>query len=187
MSQAGLLSAGTSSAVSTTLLSKQVANNSASISFTSFVSSAYATYIILFRDIVPVTNNVNLQMTVSTNNGSSYLASNYEFAFNFNTSGGGNGIVSGSGGGSAFFEICDALSNVAANGMSGQIQLFDINTSNTMKYLGSIVEFAQFGKSNNELCSGVQNSTTPINAIQFSMSSGNISSGTFTLLGVVEP
>ena len=56
------------------LLSTQTASASASISFTSLINSTYSKYIIEIYNLVTASDTVNLLMTASINNGSTYLA-----------------------------------------------------------------------------------------------------------------
>lgn len=176
---------GTSSATSTTLISKQTANNSATISFTSFASSTFKSYIVLFRDIVAQNNADTFNMVFSNNNGVSYINSNYSWSFIFSTSAGGFSQVANHGVGSAFFEIAASVPNTTL--LNGQIQLFDINTTNLASYYGQIIEQNSGANAETDISSGVLVGATGINAIQFSCSTGNIASGTITLLGVIEP
>ena len=55
-----------------TLVTTLTASASTSLSYTSFSSSAYKTYMFLFRNLVPSTGSASLTMDGSTNGGGSY-------------------------------------------------------------------------------------------------------------------
>lgn len=167
------------------LLSSQTASTSAAISFTSAISSAYTTYVLKIKNMVPVTDNVAIHLLFSTDNGSTYLNSNYSWAYS-------TAYVSGLfGSGSASDSkilLGDSLSNVSTKPCNGEVTLYNLNTSNTPSCMSRLVYYNSPNPGIAEYFDGGYNSTTtPVNAIRILVSSGNIASGNFYLYGVVEP
>lgn len=165
-------------------LSKQTASNSSLIAFTSFVNAAYTSYFIRITNMLPVTDNTILQMFFSTDNGATYLAANYKWTQGFNTTvpnAGANGSSSAS-----QFQIQNAIDNAVPSNFL--ITLFNINHASIPPfYLSEGVIIDNGGTNLSALRGGGGFSTAnQVNAIKFQMSSGNISSGTFTLYGVIE-
>jgi hypothetical protein len=160
-------------------------NNVPSIIFNHFLRPFYSKYVIEFENIVPVNDNVSLQMTVSDDDGSSFLASNYEWVSTFATSAGIQGINAASGGASTSFILIDSLSNLTASAMNGKLSIGDMgNSAQYMQASGNLKCFAQYGKLLDESVSCMMSASLSINAIQFSMTSGNIASGTIRIYGV---
>jgi len=159
------------------------ASNSASISFTSLINSNFSTYLIKGITIVPGTNVTNLNMVFSTNNGSSYLSSNYKYAYILGAASNGLG---GSDSTSSIL-VNDTTSNSASSYMNFDCFLFDMNSSSVCPK--SMCQGTNLASTTGEwtFISGMNTTTTPVNAVQMSMSSGNIASGTFILYGVSEP
>lgn len=84
-----------SSAGNLVLIQSQVANNSASITFTTGITSTYSNYLLLMSNFKPATNNTIVQLTISTNGGSTYIATGYlsgiiGWAYNSSTIGNAN-------------------------------------------------------------------------------------------------
>jgi len=169
-----------------TLLAQQTASNSATISFTSGITSNFLTYYIKIVNIVAVTNDVRFRMLFSTNGGSSYLSSGYSYGFRSFDSGAGNNW--GHNASSAFLTFNVYLEEVNNGTTSLNFYLFNLTDSVTQKsfisYLStydgtdSVMQCAFAG--------GTNTGTTAVNAIQFLFDSGNISTGSFYLYGVTE-
>ena len=157
------------------------ASNQATVVFTTL--TGYTNYLVYWNNLTPVTNAATLSLNVSTNGGSSYdSGSNYDYAYTSGTSGGATG-----GGASATTSIglsALGIANTAGSGGSGKIEI--INPAGTSR-TGVIGHHAFLDSASVYGCvnvSGQYLSTTTVNAIQFSMSSGNISTGTFNLYGI---
>ncbi len=170
-----------SSGASLFLIQSQAASSSASISFTT-ISTTYTSYLVIITGLQPATNTANLQLTYSTNGGSSYLSSNYISGTIYNAATGTtfsnanstadirlSGPISSSGfyTGYLFFTGVDSAGFSYVKGTSTW------NDTTASAYV-------------NGHTLGLNNGSTAINAIKFSMSSGNITAGTFTLYGIKE-
>lgn len=166
------------------LIETKTASSSASLAFTAGFGN-FTTYIIKIRTLVPATNAVALNMTWSTDGGSSYLASNYLWSqYQFTSSGGRNYGASGA---ASLIQITNSsgtLSTTAGRDFNGDIVLYNLGgtrcptcTLHASHYNSSAVADGIIG-------GGMNTTTTAINAIKFAMSSGNITSGTITLYGL---
>jgi len=154
------------------LLQTQTASSSANISFTSNLTSTYATYLFLFRNLVQSAGTPQFQILYSTNGGSSYLGSGYQSgyvttAWNANAWTNTNGTSVGP----------LAVSN-ASFALSGFLYVSNIGVALTASYTGEL-----FSGNSQFLLYGM-NTTTNINAIRYQFSSGDIASGTISLYGI---
>lgn len=171
------------------LLSNQTASGSATIDFTSFASPLYSSYKIYLRNIVPATNAVHFIIQFSTDNGVTWISTNYVWAFIFNI----GAAASNATGQVANNTVADAtsiyLTDVAgtAGFINGEIEFYNINVAKITTMQGVIMNAPD--SNNNDginTCMGTNTANTTINAIRFKMSSGNIASGTLNLYGIIE-
>jgi hypothetical protein len=169
-----------------TNISKQVANNSATISFTNFLNSAYSHYLLVINNVQPVTNNVILQMVWSTNGGSSYINTGYVWAATYNNSGGFSGLNDSTGTGiTSSLRIQDALPNTSTLATNFNVNLFNLGSSTLVpSYNGMGCNIDTGPSIGVPTIAGGFVSSENVNAIQLAMSSGNIAAGTFILYGV---
>ncbi len=161
---------------------KQTASNSSSIIFTSFVSSAYSSYFVRISNVLPATNTRKLLMTVSTDNGSTYLNSNYLWTKSYSNSGGSGGGGSNS---DTSFQFSDSTSSTLMGNY--EIELLNLNdASNFPSYLSRFVGFDNNSNVLQFVGVGTFAASHNVNAIKFAYDSGNITSGVFSLYGVIE-
>ena len=175
------------------LISTQTASSSATIDFTSGIDSTYKEYIFKFVSIHPATDNVNFTVNFR-DGGSSFDATktssafaayqneagdttdvNYEASFDLAQST-GNQLLNAGGG----------VGGDADQSISGTLHLFDPSSTTFVKHYISNINFSN--NSNYTIQSfiaGYCNVTAAIDGVQFSMSSGNIDSGTIKMYGVV--
>ena len=171
-------------------ISKQTASSSASVSFTSGIDSTYKEYIFYFNNIHP--------------------SATAKFAFNFSTDGGSNYNVTKT---TTFFNAIHlendtttqldydvsrdlAQSTAVAQitqtsgtgndeGSSGFLHLFDpSNTTFVKHYISRISQVTSNPAESDNFSAGYGNTTSAIDAVQFSFTSGNIDAGTISLYGV---
>lgn len=166
------------------LIDTQTASNSASIEFTSFVdSSAYQAYMVVGNSIVPDSNS-DLWLLTSTNGGVSYdsAADSYDYA--------ATGL---NGGGTSrnFYSTGDTqiilIENTIDSGPQGNIVLKFFapeNTTNIKTFLWQAVSRDSASEYQIINGAGARKDTADIDAIQFKLSSGNITSGVFYLYGI---
>ena len=165
------------------LLQSQTASSSASISFSStYITSTYKSYLVTFQNVVPATNGVTFQMDVSTNNGTTYLATGYDSFAETIASGGLAGVTSTT---NMVMTFTNDVSNSAAKGVSGNMYLYNLTNGVTPSFSVTLAYERTTGPgASNALASGFGPATTTVNNIRFAFSSGNISTGVFSLYGI---
>ena len=171
------------------LISEQTASSSANISFTSGIDSTYKEYVFKLINIHPQTDTEHIAFNGSIDGGSNYnvtKTSTFFTAYNL------EGDVEAALGYTASRDLAqstavqklidiDSANDMAA---SGYLHLFNPSSTTFVKHF-----IARFSGSTNEVCkdtyiAGYFNNTNDIDAIQFSMTSGNIDAGTIKLYGV---
>ena len=162
------------------LLSSQTASSSASIVFTSVITATYNVYLLSFSNIIPANAGDSLQLAVSTNNGSSYIATNYladigTFPYNSAT----NSQTS-----STTTFLLSGATQASTPGVNGQVKLMDVTNGSQFILTG----FCNYMNTGGPFLGKVfgNNTATSVNALQVTFSTGNIASGTFSLYGLLE-
>ena len=175
-----------STGASLVLIQSQTASSSATLDFTTGIDSTYLHYLFFLENVKPVNANVALYMRFSTNSGSTYQATNYQYNLQQQNSNGTDvsGNSSGSGVTSAIVFGDQISNNSGEGGINGIIQIFDPAGSN-QKFASGNGGYLR-SASVNASCTmgGLWATTTAVNAIRFLMASGNIASGTISLYGV---
>lgn len=160
---------------------RQVASATASASSTIDIvdlDTANYDYLIVVKYIIPETDATNLAVRLSDDNGSSFYSSGYTFTTyrGIGTSSGYTGSASASS-----LRFADGLGTASGESMSGELLL--LNPSQTGYSVGCAYRTWGLGATAIHTWitgSGCNLSTTsPINGVQFLMSSGTIASGTF--------
>lgn len=178
-----------SSGGSWVLISSGTASSSASLSFTG-LSSTYSAYAAVLTNILPATDNVELYMRTSTNNGSSYDsgASNYVWKGEANY-GSGAGTYASYGGAATYIGLTSTsasyqASNSAGEGWCGTVNIYQPSAVNKCKVRYSGAYIATTGVFTFIDGAGYRDTAADVDAIQFLFSSGNIASGTIYLYGL---
>jgi hypothetical protein len=170
------------------LLESHTASNSATLDFTAWYSSAYDVYLIVWENLLPVTNAQTPYLRCSTNGGSTYdAAANYQcstFYFYYGGSGAANGPTSAIGLNTGNTE------NTAANGgANGWLRLINPGSSSIKKmFRGETVnaDSTQSGAAVGGLLQGRYNVTTAVNAFRILFPTGNIASGIGYVYGLAK-
>ena len=173
-----------------TLLQTQTASSSASISFTSNIDSTYPIYVFKFINIHPATNNTHLMVNFR-DGGSSYDATKTTtvlYAYH-DESDSEASVIYSTGSDLAQSTSGQRLTGGGGNGTdesaSGTLHLFDpSNTTFVKHFIGRSITYNHSNYVNDWYSAGYCNVTAAIDAVQFSMSSGNIDSGTIKLYGI---
>jgi len=174
-----------------TFISSQTASNSASISFTSGLTSTYKAYKFVFVNIRPATGGVDFHFNGSTDAGSNYNVTKTTTLFSavheeadaeatlaYKTA---NDLAQST----AFQPFSIGLDNAADSNLSGSIQIFNPSSTTYVKHFISNVNHIHSSTYDvNSYMAGYMNTTSAINAIQFKMSSGNIADGKIYLYGI---
>ena len=178
------------------LIKTLTASSSANLSFVNGTSdvvldSTYKEYMFIFNDIHPSEDNRNFGFTMSADGGSNYnVAKTTTLFFAYHDEG-----DSGTGLG---YQAAKDLAQGTGNQMilvetgndndqcaSGYLKLFNPSSTTFVKHF--IAESNTYEATNNSMhcfIAGYGNTTSAVNAIQFSMSSGNIDAGDICLYGI---
>jgi len=174
------------------LISSQTASNSASISFTTGISSTYKEYQFYFINIAPRTDNVNFSFNLSTDSGSNYNVTKTSTAFraihdeadSYAELAYEPGTDLAQGTGNQRID-CANLGNGADENFSGSLTIFNPASTTYVKHYISDSNFYSYDNfSIKGMIAGYANTTSAINAIRFQMSSGNMD-GTILMYGIV--
>ena len=161
-----------------TLIETKTANASASIVFTDLV--AKGSYLLLMSSVIPATNSADFFLTYSNDNGGTYASSGYNFrlsSYVYNSTSLNNFLST------ANAIIGKRLSN--GNTFSGYVELGYTGNIKTTGAQGQAVwQDTTLGTVFAFLGNFIGNGVVGLNAIKLAMSSGNISTGTFSLYGV---
>jgi hypothetical protein len=174
-----------------TLISSQTASNSASISFTSGLTSTYKAYKFVFSNIHPASETY-FQFNMSTDSGSNYNVTKTTTTF-FTEHGESDAspslayITARDLAQSTSDQILsiDGVGNDADQAFNGTLTLFNPSSTTYVKHFiangnnSQPSDFTQEG-----FVAGYGNTTSAINAVIFRMSSGNIDAGTIYMYGI---
>ena len=173
-----------------TFISSQTASNSASISFTSGLTSTYKAYKFVFSSLHPRTDIVQFQFNLSTDGGSNYNVTKTTTAFRayHNESDSNTALeyrtqehLSQS---TAFQPLTDGTGSGADESTSGSLILFNPSSTTFVKhFIANLNDYFHDNYTMNLFKAGYANTTSAINAIQFKFESGNFD-GTIYLYGI---
>ena len=182
-----------SSLGSLTHIATQTASSSASISFTSGIDSTYKEYIFYFVNMhAGASGNNNLfSVNMSTDSGSNYnvvkTTTNIEIYHAESGSASGVGYVSSKdlAQGTGIQYLSAEIGSGNDECCSGFLHLFNPSSTTFVKHY--ITRFVSEGASeqmSDSFVSGYCNTTSAIDAVQFTYNSGNIDSGQILLFGL---
>ena len=173
------------------LISTQTASSSASLSFTSGIDSTYKEYIFKFINVHPATDNVRFEMNMSADSGSNYnVTKTTTFFQTWHDEGDSDTTLeyastSDLAQSTGTQRFNNGLGNDNDQSISGTLHLFDpSNTTFVKHFISTFNQVYYTDYSINMFVAGYGNTTSAIDAIQFSMSSGNIDSGVIKMYGV---
>ena len=173
------------------LLSTQTASASATISFTTGLDSTYDEYIFKFINVRPANNNVFFRINGSTNGGSSYgVTSTTTFFRAYHDEGDTDTslgyFTSGDLAQSANpIPIATETGNTSDNSISGEYKLFNPSSTTYVKHFISRTNcLFNNDYTMDNFVAGYFNTTSAINAVQFTFETGNIADGIIKLYGL---
>ena len=177
-----------SSLGSLTHIATQTASSSASISFTSGIESTYKEYIFYFVNIHP-SSTAYFQFNLSSDGGSNYNVTKTTTLFNVYHNEAGSDTTLGYNTGhdlaqSTSPQYLTEMTTSNDDSGSGSLTLFNPSSSVFVKHFIADNNGLYSSYSNRRFVAGYGNTTSPINAVQFTMSSGNIDSGQILLFGL---
>lgn len=165
------------------LITATTASSDATIEF-SGLSSTYAAYKVIYTDLDPASDGVQVLMRTGTGAGPTYDsgASDYIWSFwtsyqagSFNTADAADSEI----------QISDAVGTGTSEVANGEVTIYDpSSTSNHCMITSISTMINSSGNTFNTFGGGRRASTTAVTGIQFLLSSGNISSGEFRLYGL---
>ena len=174
-----------------TLLSTQTASGSSTLSFTSGIDSTYDEYVFKFYDLNPATDDKKFQFNLSADGGSNYnvtktttFFSAYHDESDTATNLGyrtGNDLAQGTG--VQFFT--DSAGNGSDESAAGELHLFAPSSTTFVKHFYS--RTSTYYTSNyafDVFVAGYANTTSAVNAVQFSVESGGNFDGVIKMYGV---
>jgi len=184
-------------------IKKITASSSATVSFVDGASSVvldntYKEYLFTFNNIHPSANATNFTFNLSVDAGSNYNVAKttthfqvYHKPTNDSDYDGpsyssGNDLAQGTGG----QILAQNVSDDNEGSMSGYLHLFDPSNTTFVKNFISTISYEQKSGGGavyqlNSYIAGYGNTTSAVDGIQFSMSSGTISAGDICLYGIV--
>ena len=172
------------------LISSQTASNSASISFTSGLTSTYKVYKFVFVNIHPRTDDANFQFNMSTDGGSNYNVTKTTTTFyaSHDEPDTGTSLTYWTSGdlaqSTAFQTLFLETGNGADESSVGSLDLFNPSSTTYVKHF--IHRGNSYQSQNitvNLHVAGYGNTTSAVNAIRFQMDSGNFD-GTIYLYAI---
>lgn len=169
------------------LIATRTATNSANLEFKDCITANWSTYYLSIRNIVPATLNADFNVVFSNDNGATYLAANYKYSY-LNQMTNGTLVAIGSNS-AATAQLQSTSMNTSNAGICADIYFYNMKSASVpCFYKGRLTHFydTSTGNYNNQIC-GSNTDTTGINALKFTFSSGNITSGIIYLFGVNEP
>jgi hypothetical protein len=173
-----------------TFISKQTASSSATISFTSGIDSTYKEYIFYFVNIHPETDGVKFQVNFR-DGGTDYDATKTSTTFRSRHDEGDSttqlvyvtGADLAQSTGVQF--ITEDIGNENDQCASGTLHLFNPSSTTFVKHFISTIQIVEEANESRTLfTAGYCNTTSAIDGVQFTMSSGNIDSGDIILFGL---
>ena len=172
------------------------ASSSATLSFVDgssdvVLDNTYRTYVFKFIGIHPATNNASLTFQGNAAGGSGYnetMTTTWFYAGQ-NEAGTSTYLSYGTGAdqaqGTSFQAIGAGINDNADDNTSGELWLFNPSSTTFVKHYLATVQGANASNYTQQLFTGgYMNTTSAVDAIQFSFQSGNIDSGVIKLYGI---
>ena len=175
------------------LATNTITSGVSSSSFTSNIDSTYKTYIFKFINIHPANDDPNFQFNFSTDGGSNYNVTKTTTVFMaYHNEAGSSQSLEYVGSidlaqSTAVQKFAGETGNANDECMSGTLYLFNPSSTTFVKHF--IARTNSYDGSNLSVemnTAGYGNTTSAINAVQFSFSSGNIDSGVIKMYGLRE-
>jgi len=157
------------------LIQTQTASASSSIVFSTGITSTYLNYVLFYTNIVPSTT-LTLELQLSTNGGSTYITSGYQAGNNITSY---NSATFANQNGTTFFYLSQST---FASFTSGFLYLNNLTANAVCSVNGQFYQDGTF----QGLSFGYNSGTTASNAFKILTSTGNMTSGTFSLYALTK-
>ena len=179
-----------------TFIKKLTASSSGTLSFVDGASSVvldstYKEYLFTFKDVHPATNAASFNFNVSIDSGSNYnVAKTTTFFEAYHSEDGTDSSLNyvasydlAQGTGTQI--LTSALGSDNDQSCSGMLHLFNPSSTTFVKHFISTMNRSYHGDyTGQDFSAGYANTTSAVDAVQFSMSSGNIDAGDICLYGI---
>jgi len=174
-----------------TFISSQTASNSASISFTSGLDSTYKAYKFVFVNINPSIDDNDFRFNLSTNSGSNYnVTKTTTFFHAYHDEDNTDAILEYSipkdvAQLTSEQRIATRIGGNADESMSGNLIIFNPSSTTYVKhFISTSSNYQATNTIYNSFMAGYANTTSAVNAIQFTTETGNILAGKIYLYGI---
>jgi hypothetical protein len=168
---------------SLTLLEQHTASSSATLDFTTFISSTYDDYMFEIVNLIPATDSVRCWLQVGTGGGPTYDSGNNLVWCGFRNYSGGS-ATAGAANPQIPLDSGQDIDNSANYGLWGSVRLFKPQSTAPMpKFTGEIGYVDTSATVFAATVSGIYVGGAAITGVRFLMSSGNIASGTVRVYG----
>ena len=180
----GILDLVPAAAAGLTLLATATASSDATIDFTSFIDSTYDTYVIMFDQVIPATDNSQFYCRLGNGGAFDSGASDYAYAYETQLSWGGPS--DGNTATQTYIQISGAagIGNAVGESCTGIIHIHNASSSLTTLVDFSLVMKDPSARMHRCHGGGERNEAAAHDRVQFYFSSGNVASGEFKLYGV---
>lgn len=174
------------------LLQSVSASNQATVDLTNNIGTTYFKYIIDVSNLLAADDDVELRMRTSSDGGTIFDAGASDYGWvTVATTVSGVSVTFDTGGSATDTymnltadDVGDKLSNVTNEDCSGTIQVYNPAGSNITRINSDLSYTTAAGNPSWTRTAGCRKSTTPVNAFQILLETGNIISGEFRLYGV---
>lgn len=168
-------------------LATKTASASANLSFTEFNNTLYRRYEFELDSVLPATDNTTLWLRTSTNAGSSYDAGAADYSYSNTEKGSGAEVDSVDSLGAAQIILCTSVGNAAGEqGVSGTVAVWGAGVAARTTVRTFIHSFDAADSSPFIVQgAGARLANQDTDAVRFLFSSGNITSGTIRMYGIV--
>ena len=180
-----------SSLGSLTHIATQTASSSSSINFTSGIDSTYKEYIFYFVNIHPATDSADIMINFSIDGGSNYnvTKTSTHFRAYHDEGGSATSLAYDSGSdmaqGTGDLNILLNIGNGNDECGSGYLHLFNPSSTTFVKhFIGNMNRYDGADYTVNQYTAGYANTTSAIDAVKFTMDTGNMDSGQILLFGL---
>ena len=186
-----------SSLGSMTLIKKLTASSSATLSFVDgtdgvVLDNTYKEYVFTFKDIHPQTDNQDIQFNGSVDGGSNYNVTKTSTTFQVQHDEADSEALLQYNTDRDLAQSTSAqrfslqIGNDNDQSVVGTLHLFNPSSTTFVKHYIATVQGANASNYTQQLfTAGYMNTTSAVNAIQFSFQSGNIDAGTISLYGIL--
>ena len=179
-----------------TLIKTLTASSSATLSFVDGAASVvlddtYDSYLFKLINIHPATDDKTLQFNMSVDGGSNYNVTKTTTFFRaYHGEGGGGGVLqyrtaNDLAQSTDFQVLTTGSSNSNDACINSELKIFSPSSTTFVKhFIARTIDLATGEYAMDMYAAGYGNTTSAVNAVQFSMSSGNIDSGIIKLYGI---